>query len=253
MVTAHFDENNHESSITSEFDRLIPDKEENYFIELDKYREYVNIVKLIKAERKEQEIWNLNQFNSYDTVDEEETKTRNELLRRSLSSKLRESINILNEELDENEKEQETQDEYLDKDEEFLINSIENEFKHIKSYHDVKLDMKKYTYTCGACLEYTFLIDFDTNIFNKLSILIQEIVYERLDSSECIIARDNKNNFIKIENYYQSNQSNNKIKIEIKCTCKEERDDLCLKFNRFFEIIFSFYPGIIYLKKIELF
>ena len=68
--------------------------EEVYFIKIEKIREYENIQKLIKAERKEKAIWNLNQL-TYENEDEDQEKAINEQRRSALSAKLRESINII--------------------------------------------------------------------------------------------------------------------------------------------------------------
>lgn len=213
-------------------------KEENYFLKLDKIREFENIMKLIKAERKEKAIWDLNQY-TYENEDEEEEKVQQEQRRSALSAKLRETINIIpsskhqqDDKIIKEETEEEvekaikqinggnnktisndTTDEATKTWNEITTNvheisnhdymrSFADEFKYIKNYNDVEIDETPFQYKHQYHINLIFPIDNQTDIshvFYKLSILIQDFVYERLDSNDCVIARDSDNNFIKIE------------------------------------------------------
>ena len=248
--------------------------EENYFVRLEKIREYEKIQMLIKAERKERAIWNLNQ-STYENEDEDQEKAMNEQRRSALSAKLRESINIITKK----EKQRETIDEEDTDEEEGVWNditttsvanndylhSISDEFKYIKTYRDVEINEEPFNYKFKYHIELIFIIDnyYDTcNLFHKLSVLIQDYVSERLDANDCTIARDIENNFIKIElvkKFSSSNsiatptiELNNKILIDFKCINMKNVENLKLTFSNLIEILFSYYPGITYLKQVYL-
>ena len=80
-------------------------------------------------------------------------------------------------------------------------------------------------------------IKLDNNIFFKLSCLIQENVNERFDWKDTVIARDNRNNFFKLQLIYDSKLSN-KIIIEIK---SKDNDQLDLLINQFSRNLTRFY------------
>jgi hypothetical protein len=241
--------------------------EESYFIKIEKIREYENIQKLIRAERKEKAIWNLNQL-TYENEDEDKEKEINEQRRSALSAKFRESINIIpnkdkkREVIEEDDKEEENGADNTWNDitvtstsnHEYL-HSLADEFKYIKSYRDVEIDQTMFTYIFKYHIDLIFQLDiFDiSNLFHKLSVLIQDFVIERLDSSDCIIARDVDNNFIKIELIKKSAiELNNKITIDLKSIKIEHIENLKSIFNQLLDILFSYYPGISYLKLISL-
>ena len=245
-------------------------KEENYFIKIEKIREYENIQKLIKAERKEKAIWNLNQL-TYENEDEDKEKEINEQRRSALSAKFRESINIIPNKDKKREIIEEEEDDEEDAGEDNTWNditttsmsnheylhSIADEFKYIKSYRDVDIDQTSFNYKFKYQIELIFQIDiFDiSNLFHKLSVLIQDYVIERLDSSDCIIARDVDNNFIKIElikKLSTASELNNKITIDLKSIKIEHIENLKSIFNQLLDILFSYYPGISYLKQVSL-
>jgi len=227
--------------------------EEEYFVQLEKIYEYENIIKLINAERKEKQIWSLSLY-KYDTEDDEADRKKTENLRTALSAKYRKSIKILREETESlnQETSQLECDEVNDTTllDNLFMNSIEQEFKHIKGYNDIKIDMKMFEYKHMQHIEIIFQIDFDANIFQKLSVVLHQLFYERIDSSDCIIARDVANNFFKIE-LQQSQPMLNKIIVDVKSIDKEHAVEIKQKFMSSLDILFSFYPGLIYLKQVH--
>ncbi len=134
--------------------------------------------------------------------------------------------------------------------------SISDEFKYIKSYRDVEIDETMFKYKFKYHIDLIFTLDiYDiNNLFFKLAVLLQDYVCERLDSLDCIIARDKENNFIKIElvKKFTSIELNNKITIDIKTISMIQIENFKIIFKNLLDILFSFYPGIYYLKQVSL-
>ena len=106
----------------------------------------------------------------------------------------------------------------------------------------IQEEIDKITYV-KTRLEVWSNIKLDNNIFFKLSCLIQENVNERFDWKDTVIARDNRNNFFKLQLIYDSKLSN-KIIIEIKSKDNDQLDLLINQFTDKIEYLFEFYPGL---------
>jgi hypothetical protein len=125
---------------------------------------------------------------------------------------------------------------------------IAKEYNHIHSYKDVIIDMANFMYKTWCTIEYAFHVNFDMNIFYKLLVIIQQFIYERVDATDCVLARDINNSIIKIE-YKKLEPKLNKIIVSIKSLNSDDLNRIKSNFDDAFDVLFSLYPGIVHLKQ----
>lgn len=225
MCVANFGQ---EKATESNWDsNLYLDEFERYFIRLNQIRCYKEEVKEMNALRKQKEIWNSQETDLFN----------NEYYGEIESDPLYQDPRILSSPSHESQ--------FLGI-EPIKCNIIDTQGNY-KFINEDQL-ASKYKHKCFIELVSPFRME--KHVFDKISVLIQDIAYERFDWIDTIVARDENETCmrIRVENYIEN--SKHKIGIEIKSEKNEFLIELKEQFYIIFDKLFDFYPGLFFTKSV---
>jgi hypothetical protein len=206
---------------------LYNDDYEVYFYNLDIERDNYEEIKRINSIRKQQLLWT-GETNKFDNEFYDD-----------FNSDILDGKKVCNER--ETEK---TNDLSINKDKDNTVIQLTNEKQKIDNKFNLPLNSRCIIEMYSPCIQLR------NHLFQRLSVLVQDICYERFDWKDVIIARNINNDCFKIEFINSHNRSSTSsicddiyLKIEIK---SDNLTNLNIIKNEFYEIIdklFKLYPG----------
>lgn len=208
------------------YNQIYTDNYERYFLSLDYLRSLRDYLKIQNSLTKKMIIWNLKDQNEFgkDYVDENHNKVNLELINVRqvfLDPVFMNSSQILNN-----------------------LDQTNIKANQLKTFIQ-KLESK---YSYEAKIDCCSPFKFESNLFSKLSVLIQEVSFERFDWCDTIIGRNLDDTCFKIQ--LLSQQDNiNKIRFEIKATDLEFLNKFKQQLMNLISFLFSFYPGLYFYKE----
>ncbi|CAF0705124.1 unnamed protein product [Brachionus calyciflorus] len=215
MCVASFEEEKNSESVDPD---LYCDDFYKYFIRLDKIRNRREEIKEINALRKQKELWSSQDTEFFDEEEESRRQSR-------LSSIDKPNIEAL-------------KFDYL------------TEIEHLRILPESDY-INKYKYK--GLYEINSIFKIERHFFNKLSILLQEFVYERYDWDNVVIARDLYGNCFRLRYSSEINTDEEYgIKIEILCADLKFLNEFKENFNVILEKLMVYYPGLCLTKKFTL-